>query len=323
MKAIFPLLLTALVITAITAHSAIEPTEEAAPTLPPIWEQAGPRERLKAIRAAELDGDRLLIERIFGLKVDADTSIADLAMESDDVSNAARATLVGAVNVGDPDFLPDGRVHVIRAVKIQEVTETLERATKRKIMSDGSTETVSDKSDVSRKVNDKVIDVLGNAALPGSEGHAKVMAKRAAELDAYRRLAGRMMGVTIEGNSTVRDFCLDNDKVVAGLSHVLKAATPTSIRYTTDGSCEVAMEIKVADVIRTTKRLIKDGSERTEISDEIKSRTFSETGVGTMHPVGQESTLESAMESSGIGSDPFFETKVVIKQVAQSSPVVQ
>ena len=184
--------------------------------------------------------------------------------------------------------------------------------------------TVSDTSNVTRKVNDKVIDVMGNAALPGSEGQQKVMAKRAAELDAYRRLAGRMMGVTIEGKSTVKDFCLESDKVVAALAQTLKAATPTGIKYKTDGSCGVTMEIKVADIVRTTRRFMKAGSEKTEIKDAIETRTFSETGMGTMQPVGETKKETTTTESSGgNGSDPFFETKVVLKQVVQSTPVVQ
>ena len=317
------LFLLAVLAATLTGQAAVKPTEEAAPKLPPIWEKAGPRERLKAVRAAELDGDRLLIERVYGMKVDANTTVNDLALDNDQIGNAVRATLVGAVNVGEPEYLADGQVQVVRAVKIQEIIETLERAMKRKILSDGSMKTVSDTSNTTRKVNDKVIDVMGNAALPGSEGHAKVMAKRAAELDAYRRLAGRMMGVTISGTTTVKDFCLDNDKVVAALSQTLKAATPTAIKYKSDGSCAVTMEIKVADIIRTTRRLMNSGGEKTEIKDEIETRTFSETGTGTMHPVGETKKEETVTETSGNSSDPFFETKVVLKQVVQSTPVVQ
>ncbi|MEI8311823.1 MAG: hypothetical protein WCH98_13810, partial [Verrucomicrobiota bacterium] len=74
------LFLLAVLATTLTGQAVVKPTEEAAASVPPIWEKAGPRERLKATRAAELDGDRLLIERICGMKVDANTSIADLAM---------------------------------------------------------------------------------------------------------------------------------------------------------------------------------------------------------------------------------------------------
>jgi hypothetical protein len=53
-----------------SVHAAVRPTEESAPKLPEIWVKAGPRERLKATRAAEVDADRLLAERIYGVQVE-------------------------------------------------------------------------------------------------------------------------------------------------------------------------------------------------------------------------------------------------------------
>jgi len=310
------------------ASAAIKPTEEQAKPLPEIWEKAGPRERLKATRAAELDGDRLLVERIFGLQVDGETSVADLVLEEDAVAGAVQATLVGAVNAEEPTYLPDGQVQVVRAVKIREVVDRLNRVLKGRRLSDGSFRTISDKTKTDRATNEKIIDVMGNAALPGTEGHEKVMAKRAAEIDAYRRLAGRMMGVQITSDTTVRDMCLENDQIVASLSQILKGATPTAITYKSDGSCEVTLEVKVEDVIRTTKRYLKGGRESVNISDEIKTNTFTETGIGTMRPAedgggGLPAGTTAMAELSGNSSEPFFEARVVIQEVVQSGPVVQ
>ena len=310
-----------------TSFSAIKPTEEQAKPLPEIWEKAGPRERLKATRAAELDAARLLVERIFGLQVDGETTVGDLALEEDVVGGAVQAMLVGAVNAEEPEYLPDGRVQVVRAVKIREVVDSLNRVIKGRRLSDGSFRTTSDKTKTDRKTNEKIIDVMGNAALPDTEGHEKVMSKRAAELDAYRRLAGRMMGVQITSDTTVRDMCLENDQIVAALSQVLKAATPTGIKYISDGTCEVTMEVKVEDVIRTTKRYAKGGKQTVNISDEIKTNTFTETGIGTMRPVegGEDmpAGTTAMAEISGGGNEPFFEAKVVIQEVVDSGPVVQ
>ena len=311
-------------------HAAVTPTEEDAPKLPAIWEKAGPQERLKALRAAELDGDRLLVERVYGLMVDADTSVQDLALENDNIKGAVQATLVGAITQGAPVYKEDGQVQVVRAVKIREITDTLNRVIKGKQLSDGSYVTTSDKSKVNRDVQDKVIDVMGNAALPGSEGQQKVMAKRAAELDAYRRLAGRMMGVKISSDSTVKDFALKDDKVLASLSQVLKAAEPTAIKYNKgDGSCAVTLEVKVADIIRTTKHYAKNGASTTDVRDEIETKTFSETGNGVMRPAADPKapkiagSVTSDIAAGSGGNEPFFETKMVLKEVSQSTPVVQ
>ena len=318
------------------SHAAVKPTEESAPKLPAIWEQAGPRERLKATRAAELDANRLLAERIYGLQVDSETTVADLAAGDDNIDSAVSATLVGAITTEQPEYLADGSVQVVRAVKIREVINTLNTAVKGKILSNGSFETISNKTKTNTEVKESVIDVMGNAALPGTEGHQKIMAKRAAELDAYRRLAARMMGIKIQGDTTVREMALENDEIVAALSHVLKGAAPTSITYNKDdGSCEVTMAIKTADVLRTTKRFVKGEKATTTIKDSIEEKTFSETGRGAMREVSQsdpqietpnsptpsQPTIDAEVKISG--NDPFFETKAIIREVVQSEPVVQ
>jgi hypothetical protein len=236
-----------------------------------------------------------------------------------------------------PEYLADGTVQVVRAVKIREVINTLNTAIKGKVLKDGSVQTVSNKTKTNTEVKDSVIDVMGNAALPGSEGHQKVMAKRAAELDAYRRLAARMLGIQIDSNTTVRDMALENDELVAGLSHVLKGAATTGIKFNKDdGSCEVTMAIKTADVLRTTKRIVIGEKVTTTIKDSIEEKTFSETGRGAMREVAQgdapaaaatdsapvnQPTIEAEVKISG--RDPFFETTAIIKEVVQSGPVVQ
>jgi hypothetical protein len=307
-----------------TSYSAVKPTEEEGPVLPEIWVKAGPRERLKATRAAELDADRLLAERIYGLQVDSETTVQDLAAGDDKIAGAVSATLVGSITTEAPEYLPDGRVQVVRAVKIREVIDTLNRVIKGKPLEDGSLVTTSDNTKTNRTTNDKVIDVMGNAALPGSEGHQKIMAKRAAEMDAYRRLAGRMMGVKIDGNTTVRDFALEHDEILASLSQVLKAATPTAVKFNkSDGSCEVTMEIKTQDVIRTTRRFLKGTTTKTEIKDEVEEKTFSETGMGAMRDVAQGDAPSGGSASGASKSEPFFETEIILKEVVQSGPVVQ
>jgi len=307
-----------------TSYSAVKPTEEEGPVLPEIWVKAGPRERLKATRAAELDADRLLAERIYGLQVDSETTVQDLAAGDDKIAGAVSATLVGSITTEAPEYLPDGRVQVVRAVKIREVIDTLNRVIKGKRLEDGSLVTTSDNTKTNRTTNDKIIDVMGNAALPGSEGHQKIMAKRAAEMDAYRRLAGRMMGVKIDGKTTVRDFALEHDEILASLSQVLKAATPTAVKFNkSDGSCEVTMEIKTQDIIRTTRRFLKGTTTKTEIKDEVQEKTFSETGMGAMRDVAQGDAPSGVSASGGSKSEPFFETEIILKEVVQSGPVVQ
>lgn len=289
-------------------------------SLPAIWEKAGVRERLKAERAAELDGNRLLVERIYGLQVDGDTTVHDLALKNDEVNGIVSATLIGAVTVGEPEFFDDGRVEVIRSVRIQDVVEKLKKFVKVVELPSGRTQE-SSHSTRTVETREQNIKVQGNAALPGSQGQARVLSKRAAEMDAYRKLAERMMGVRIDGDTTVRDLATESDEIQAALCAVLKGATPTAIEYQPDDSCEVTMQITMEDIIRTTKRHVSSsGGVHTTVKDSVENRVFSETGVGA--PREDRSQGAAAAAASG-SSEPFFDVKVVVKEAVNSQPVVQ
>lgn len=303
------------------AHAAVKSTEEkSAPALPSIWEKAGPRERLKAVRAAELDGNRLLAERIYGIEVDGNTTVYDLALENDDVRGAVSACLLGVVTTGEPEFFEDGRVELVRAVRIQDVIERLNTVIKNTKLDSGRIK-VESSSKRSVETKEKNIDVMGNAALPGSEGQQKVLVKRAAELDAYRRLAERVMGMKISGVSTMRDFALKDDSIKAAVAAAVKGATPTAIKYKPDGTCEVTLELNIEDIIRTTKRHIRNGSETISINDSSKIRSFTETGTGTRKESAEQKAVDSAAPRSG--NEPFFDAKIIVEQVISSQPIVQ
>lgn len=310
-------LVSALIMPSVLVAQVARSVEVEAPDFPAIWKDAGAQKRLLATRAAELDGDRLLIERIYGLEVDANTSVGDLALVNDAISGVVRASLVGALTVGEPDYMPDGRVELVRAVKVKEVVESLNQVIKGKRMSSGAYLKTSEKTEFKRESREKLIEVMGNAALFGSPGHDKVRAKRAAEMDAYRRLAGRMMGVEISSKSTVRDFCLQNDRLVAALSQTLKAAKPTAIKYISDGTCEVTMQVKIADVIRTTKRYVDGKLDKLQVTDEVEHRVFSEAGSGVAPQPGK-----GASDGARNGK-PFAQTEIIIRETIQSTPVVE
>jgi hypothetical protein len=299
-------------------QSAVKDTEEEGPSLPEIWVQAGPRARLKATRAAELDADRLLVERIYGLQLDAETTVRDLAETDDAIAGAVSATLVGSFTTEPPEYMDDGRVRVIRAVKIREVVDTLNRVVKGKRLDDGSFVTESDKIKTERKTNDKMIDVMGNAALPGSEGHQKIMAKRAAELDAKRKLAARIMGENINSETTVRELALESDEIMSSLSKIIKGATPTKMTFTKNGDCEVTMEVKIKDLARTLKVKTVANTTKTQIKDEESIRTYSATGIGAMHDV-----LQDDSPSSDTPESSSEEVELILKEVVHSGPVIQ
>ena len=322
-KTIVCLQLAAAFVFSAAAFGAVRSTEEApaGKPLPAIWEKAGPRERLKAVRAAELDGNRLLVERIFGIQVDGESTVYDLALQDDAVAGAVQATLVGAVTVGEPEFFDDGRVELVRAARIQDVIERLNTVIKHTQLDSGKVR-ITTNSKRSMETKEKNIDVMGNAALPGSKGQEKVLAKRAAEMDAYRRLAERIMGVEIASDTTVKDLATQSDEIRSALAALVQGAAPTAIKYRPDGTCEVTLEIKYEDIIRTTRRHKKNGREKVTVNDAVKTRTFSETGIGAPRDRKAEDVAGSS-PAGGSGSEPFFEAKVVVEQVVNSQPVIQ
>lgn len=72
---------------------------------------------------------------------------------------------------------------------------------------------------------------------------AKLMALRAAKVEALRNLSEQSYGVTIKSTSTVRDFVLENDSLKARVDAFVKGAWVSEERRLSDGSYEVEMEL--------------------------------------------------------------------------------
>ena len=91
-----------------------------------VWARVPGRERLKAQRAAEMDGKRKLAERIFGTEIAANTTVRDFALESDEIRGRCEAFIVGAQVLGY-NYLPDGIVECRVSMPVDEVITNLKR----------------------------------------------------------------------------------------------------------------------------------------------------------------------------------------------------
>lgn len=266
--------------TALSTFGAVKPKDTAsAPALPPIWQAASTQERLKALRVAELDATRLLTERVFGVQLDAETTIRDFALETDEVRTSLSQTISGVANAEDPEYLPDGRVQVVRAVKLSTVVETLRQVFQKK---SGASEAKLEKIMETRKLafKSELIDTVGVAALPGSDGMKKILAKRAAEVDAYRRLAERALGVQISSESTVRDFALKSDTIKAALVQVVKGAEPVSIDFLPDSTCKVKLSLKIGPLVKVIERVTKVAGKTLDSNEKTLQKELQEVGHG-------------------------------------------
>ena len=243
--------------------------------LPAIWNASTPQQRLKALRVAQLDAYRALLERVYGFQLNSGTTVYDCALSSDKVRTNLSQVLKGATELEKPQYNEHGMVMVVYGLKLQKVIEAIKK------------DKDFEKLTISKSLvhQNKIIEALGCGALPNSKGMKMLLAKRAAELDAYRLMAERIIGVKINSDTSVADMCLKSDKVQASLVAYLKGLKPTSITYSNDNSCAVTVQLKIREVVKTVEELVriynsgkKDKITNTEIA--TNDKIFTVTGNG-------------------------------------------
>lgn len=239
-----------------------------------------PQGRLGAVRAARVDGMRRLVERLFGTYINSQTVVKDFVTEKDDINAVTAALLRGAreksVNYHDNEPV----VEVEMAVTLETVTETIKswananyRGDKARIREFEERITKVDRKELVEvgmgcvredlmKGGTEMLEVAQNAmAWPtvisekgtgavdpdnDNKAQAKLMAKRAAEMDARRKLAERLDGLVIRSKTTVRDFVTESDKIKTAMQTYQQGAyvVEGSYKEMEDGTweCEVAID---------------------------------------------------------------------------------
>jgi len=72
----------------------------------------GTAARLEAERAAEAVARRNLVEKVHGVRIDAQTTVQDYVTVNDRVQAEVSRYLAGARLVGEPVIMPDGTIEV-------------------------------------------------------------------------------------------------------------------------------------------------------------------------------------------------------------------
>ena len=121
-----------------------------------------------------------------------------------------------------------------------------------------------------------VLLMMGSAALGQQSEQQKLLSKRAAEADAYRKLAEAVYGIQLNGRTIVRDFVTESDEIRGTVDSFIKGIRLGTPTWYEDGSCEVPAEVTVAKVIETIReahtRYYKGSDIKTSDIDTIAER---------------------------------------------------
>ncbi|HEY9844332.1 MAG: hypothetical protein ACAI44_31395 [Candidatus Sericytochromatia bacterium] len=93
---------------------------------------------------------------------------------------------------------------------------------------------------------EQYIEATGSGLAPnqGNPAQQKLMARRAAMADAYRKLAEIVEGVQVTAETTVHNYVVESDLVHTRVQAVLKGATPVGEpRLTPDGAVELTVRL--------------------------------------------------------------------------------
>ena len=95
---------------------------------------------------------------------------------------------------------------------------------------------------------------VGAYAQDAAEAQKKLLAKRAAEADAYRKLAETVYGLQLNSQTYVKDYVTESDTIRGELDEFIRGIRLGEPIYYDDGSCEVPAEVTVAKVVETLRK---------------------------------------------------------------------
>jgi hypothetical protein len=317
------------------------------------------QQKLLAKRAAEADAYRKLAEAVYGLEINSTTLVKDFVTESDSIQTAVDAFIKG-VRLGQPTWYEDLTCEIPAEVTVAQVVETLLEAHKRHYK--GSSVKSEDITSITTRIEKQVIKAIGMgaprpelppelpagteelltpvsvaaptgpAALPdiwkSVSGQARLMAIRAARVDALRKMAEQLKGLRLTSDTQVRDFITESDRITAEMQAYLTGAEEVrTYLHDDDLIAEVTIRVPTEQVITTIKKLysahVKDGRiKEIDIEKVVKNvvkRDYEATGMGVPPPnavkevytkleVTAPTWITEQVTAEGSGTDPEFNT---------------
>jgi len=317
--------------------------------------------KLLAKRAAEADCYRKLAETVYGVQINSETYVKDFITESDSI-RAGVDTFIRGIRLGPPQYYEDGACQVEGEVSVAKLVTELKQLHAEHYK--GHTVTTTDIEKITETVKTDVIKAIGMGAprpelppdLPAGiekvieplpQGYtpppviavpeiwkavgpqARLMAERAAEVDALRRLLEQIKGLRLTSETLVRDFITESDEIRTQAQGIVIGATKAGTYLHDDELiAEVTMEVPVERVITKIKELHSQhyhGNKVTttdisKLQESIQRDMIRATGSGVPRPemiakvsstvanFQQPDWTARSIEAIGHGTDPALET---------------
>ena len=238
------------------------------------------RDRASSARAARLDAMRQLAESIQGVRISASTTVRDFVTEKDEIKTSLENFMRGAQQVGAPVYQPDGTCEVTLSISLNDLIFWLRQAYYR----NGSNRiNPSQFSQIPYYASKRVFTATGTGAMKGNprpqhgnfwmrvSPRGKLMALRAAKIDAYRNLAETIKGVRITASTKVEDFVAVSDEIRASFNGFIRGVQFVGRpRYHRDGYVEVTAQVNVDHLINTLQAI----SRRNNCGNQWNSQKF-------------------------------------------------
>ncbi len=184
--------------------------------------------RIMTITAAKVLAERGLIESVYGMKV----------RSTEEVENMVAAKFVGKTETKAKAFM--------KGIKFEEVLYDPEKDLA-KVTASVRLESITNIDGKTVNLGNKVFKrVAFSTSTPSLAGPLKAL--RAAEVDAYKQLAKRIVGFTLESHTTINNYILTSDEVKVKVLATCYLADVSDFGWNESGDAYVKMSLNISEV---------------------------------------------------------------------------
>lgn len=201
--------------------------------------------QIMTIKAAKVLAERVLVESIYGLKIRAEEEVVNMIAASFvGKTESKTSALIKGVNFEDIVYDADKDLaRVTASVSLPSITNI-----------DGKV------IDLKNKVFRRVAFATSTPSTASA-----IQALRAAEIDAYKELAKRLLGFTLESKTTVDNYLLTSDVVKTKLLATVYLAELTDYGWNDNGNAYVKLRLNIKEVSDILGEAIVDNREVLEV----------------------------------------------------------